>query len=489
MGHTSKNTEVPYATIIITYICYGILFCLAYLREMVWKFGNSLLGKSDTFTTPKGYAPIMKDFDYFWSRRLYGQIRDCYDRPISSMPGPKIDVLDRVSYDNNATYHYSGKKIPCLNLGSYNYLGFSENSGPCTDHVIETIRKYGPSTTSSTNDYGTTKLHKLLEEKVAKFVGKEAAIVFGMGYQTNSTNLPQLIGKGGLIISDALNHASLVVGCRQSGAKITTFRHNDAKHLEKVLRRAIAEGQPHTHRPWTKILILVEGINSMEGSILPLKEIVEIKKKYKAYLYVDEAHSIGAIGKTGRGICDYCGVDPADVDILMGTFTKSFASVGGYVAGSAELINWLRVSSFASNYDTSMSSPCAQQILSALTIITGEDGTAEGLKRITQLHENSVYFRKRLQEMGFVIIGDHDSPVIPMLLVYPSKIPAFSRECLKRNIAVVVVGFPATPLILSRARFCMSASHSREDLDTALDDIEEIGERCLLKYYPATVVN
>jgi len=327
---------------------------------------------------------------------------------------------------------------------------------------------------------------KKLEQVVAKFVGKEAAIVFGMGYQTNSTNLPQLIGKGGLIISDALNHASLVVGCRQAGAKITTFRHNDAQHLEKVLRRAIAEGQPRTHRPWTKILILVEGINSMEGSILPLKEIVEIKKKYKAYLYVDEAHSIGAIGKTGRGICDYCGVNPADVDILMGTFTKSFAAVGGYVAASQDIINWLRVTSFASTYDISMSAPCARQIISALSVITGEDGTEDGQRRITRLHDNSVYFRKRLREMGFVVIGEPDSPVIPMLLVYPSKIPAFSRECLKKNIAVVVVGFPATPLILSRARFCMSASHSREDLDESLDAIEDIGKKCLLNYYPTT---
>jgi serine palmitoyltransferase len=175
-------------------------------------------------------------------------------------------------------------------------------------------------------------LHAQLEKKVAQFVGKEDAIIFDMGYATNSTSIPSLIGKGGLIISDSLNHASIVMGCRSTGAKIKVFRHNDPEDLERVLRQSIAEGQPRTHRDWKKILVVVEGIYSMEGEILRLPEIVAVKKKYKAYLYVDEAHSIGALGKTARGVCDYWGVDPADVDILMGTFTKSFGSVGGYIA-------------------------------------------------------------------------------------------------------------------------------------------------------------
>jgi serine palmitoyltransferase len=186
-------------------------------------------------------------------------------------------------------------------------------------------------------------VHEELEREVAAFVGKPAAIVFGMGFATNSLTLPALMrGKGSLIISDALNHASIVAGVRGSGARVKVFRHNEPEHLERVLRAAIAEGQPRTHRPWTKILVVVEGIYSMEGEICRLPEIVAIKKKYRAYLYLDEAHSIGALGAGGRGVCEHLGVDPADVDILMGTFTKAFGSCGGYIAGDEQLIQYLR---------------------------------------------------------------------------------------------------------------------------------------------------
>jgi len=215
---------------------------------------------------------------------------------------------------------------------------------------------------------------------------------------------------------------------------------------------------------------------------LALQEIVELKKNYKAYLYVDEAHSIGAIGPHGRGVCDYAGVNPADVDILMGTFTKSFASVGGYIAGSKELIEYLRNTAFSALYDTSHSVPCCQQITSAFDVIEGVDGSGDGQRRIAQIRDNAVYFRKRLAEMGFIVVGNYDSPVIPVLLGSPGKINVFSRECLARNLAVVVVGFPATPLVESRVRFCVSAGHSRADLDMALDVIREVGDMCMIRY-------
>ena len=155
--------------------------------------------------------------------------------------------------------------------------------------------------------------------------------------------------------------------------------------MEEVVRKAIIDGQPRTRRPWNKILIVVEGIYSMEGIICQLPAIVEIKKKYNCYLYVDEAHSIGALGKTGRGVCEYWGVDPKDIDILMGTYTKSFASSGGYICSDKKTIDFLRVNSFASVSDFSMPVPLAQQIISSLSVIMGKDGSNDGQSRYEPL--------------------------------------------------------------------------------------------------------
>ena len=161
---------------------------------------------------------------------------------------------------------------------------------------------------------------------------------------------------------------------------------------------------------------------SLEGSIVNLPKIVEIKKKYKAYLYLDEAHSIGALGKSGRGVVDYWGCNHRDIDILMGTFTKSFGSCGGYIAGSKKLIDHIRMYSHANCYSTSMSPPIAQQIITSLKIISGLDGSDEGKKRIDQLAWNSHYFRENLVKMGFIVYGNNDSPVVPLMIYMPAKI-------------------------------------------------------------------
>jgi len=322
-----------------------------------------------------------------------------------------------------------------------------------------------------------------LERTIADFVGKPAALVFAMGYATNSTTIPAICGgKGCLIISDSLNHASIVCGSRDSGAKIRVFQHNNMNDLEKVLRDSIIEGQPRTRRPWKKIIIIVEGVYSMEGEICRLPEIVHLKKKYKAYLYVDEAHSIGALGKSGRGVCEHHGVDPNDIDVLMGTFTKAFGSVGGYIAASEEIISYFRHMSYGTVYATAMSPPTCQQALSSLKILMGKDGTTNGRDRIAKLHENSNYFRESLLKMGFHVIGDKDSPVVPIMVYHPAKMGSFSRALLERGLTVVVVGFPVTPLLLSRVRFCISASHSKQDLEWALKEISELGEYVGLKY-------
>jgi len=447
-----------------------------YVGEMIEQYQGSHI-----YNVKAGYPPMFSDWDSFWTRKMYRKISDCWHRPVVSCASSYISVAERISVDSNESFQLTGQEIHCLNLGSYNYLGFSDTSGKVMEDVVTTIRQTGVSVASTGHDLGLSESVAVLEKMTAKFLDKDDCVVVGMGYATNASVIPSVVGKGSLIISDSLNHASVVHGCRTSGAKIKPFMHNDLNHLESIIRDSIVKGQPRTHRPWDKILIIVEGIYSMEGEMCDLKEIVRIKKKYKCYLWIDEAHSIGALGKTGRGICEHAGVPTSEVDILMGTFTKSFASVGGYIAGSKELIGLIRRSNFASLYSTNMSTAAAQQVIGAMRVITGEDGTDLGQKKLQALKDNSNFFRKGLIERGFQVYGEKDSPVVPVMIYYPCKLMAFSRACLERGIAVVIVGFPATSLLMSRVRFCISAAHTIEDLQWALDELNEIGEILMIK--------
>lgn len=460
------------------YFSFGLLILLGKIRDALTAcFRCGRKKKVDD-----GYAPLLADWENFYTRHLYRRLDDCWNRPISSCPGSHIEVMERKRDGIWGENMLTGKTIPCLNLGSYNYLGFGDPNSPTKSAVFAALERFSVSTSSPRTAVGTTVLHKELEDLVARFVGKESSMIFGMGFGTNSTGIPALCDKGTLLISDTMNHSSIVTGARNSGATIAVFKHNDVRDLERVIRKSICDGQPRTHRPWRKIIIVVEGIYSMEGEFCPLREIVEIKNKYKCYLYVDEAHSIGAVGPRGRGICDHAGVSPSEVDVLMGTFTKSFGAVGGYIAGDAQLIRHLKRTCAGSVYSPSISPPAVQQIISAVKIIMGEDGTDLGQRKMKQLRENSNMFRERLRAMGCHVLGDFDSPIVPVMLYQPGKIPAFSRECLKRNLAVVVVGFPATPLLLTRTRFCISAGHTREDLEKALEAIEEVVDLCGLRY-------
>uniref|UniRef100_A0A7S2K1K0 serine C-palmitoyltransferase n=1 Tax=Leptocylindrus danicus TaxID=163516 RepID=A0A7S2K1K0_9STRA len=394
----------------------------------------------------------------------------------------------RSSYQNGkhfgGTTEYGAVTRKCLNLGSYNYLGFADDwNETCEESVISSLQDLPVSMGSSRMEFGTSKLHKKLESTVSLYLNKEAAICFNMGFNTNSTTIPALLtnisGGSDLLISDELNHTSIVNGARASGASIRTFRHNDADHLEEILKEAILMGRPRSRRPWNKILVIVEGVYSMEGEYCNLKAILGITKRYKAYLYLDEAHSIGAMGVTGRGCCEYCGVDPKDVDILMGTFTKSFGGMGGYVAASKDVIEHLKRNCAGALYHNSMSPVVCQQVIRSFEIIMYEE---VGKRKLQSLRDNSNYFRMKLTQMGLQVLGNYDSPIMPVMLYNPTKIPAFSRELLKRGIAVVVVGFPAVPLLEARARFCISAGHSREDLDYALEQIEEVVQVLKLRY-------
>jgi serine palmitoyltransferase len=233
----------------------------------------------------QGYAPLTSDFDSFYTRRLKLRIDDCFAQPVTGVAGRTIQILDRFSPDWNHTHILLGTRTRALNISSYNYLGFAQANGGCADVVEEAIRRYGVSTCGTRLEGGTSELHIMAESLVARFVGMEDAMICSMGFATNSTTIPALVEKGCLVVSDELNHASLRFGVRLSGASVRTFKHNDMRSLENLLKEAISQGQPKTHRSWKKIVLLVEGLYSMEGTLVNLPRVVELKAKYKVWTY------------------------------------------------------------------------------------------------------------------------------------------------------------------------------------------------------------
>ncbi|XP_045534668.1 serine palmitoyltransferase 2 isoform X1 [Papilio machaon] len=453
-------------TAALTHLGLYLLMLLGFVNQLLFR------PKVATERNREGYAPLYNPFEQFFSRYVYRRVRHCFNRPICSAPGAELTLKERHTDDYNWSFRFTGKERRCINLGSYNYLGFAEPTGPCADAAAEATRRYGLALASSRAELGSCPLHVELEEATARFLGVEAALVCGMGFATNALGLPGLLGPGALVLSDENNHASLILGLRLSRVTVRVFRHNDLRHLERLAREAIAE------RRWTKIVIVVEGVYSMEGSIVPLQAVIALKKRLGLQVYLDEAHSVGALGAHARGVTDHCGVLPADVDVLMGTFTKSFGAAGGYIAGSAKLIKWLRTHGHMHAYAHAMSPPVCMQILSAMRALR----TPAGLRRVRTLRDNTHYFRERLRALGVVTYGHADSPVVPMLVYTFSKMAAVVERLTARGLATVGVGFPATPLNKARIRFCLSAAHSRDQLERCLVAIEEVVDELGLRY-------
>ncbi|CAI4223200.1 unnamed protein product [Auanema sp. JU1783] len=468
--------ELSLIRVVTIYIAWLILIASAYLRHFLVVLGIEKDKGTKELEKQKDFVPLYSDFDALYIRRMYIRIKDVFERPIATVPGSTVELLDRVTTDSNWTFSFPGTKTKVVNVSSYNYLGFAQASGPCADSSVKAIEENGLSQCSSIKEFGIPKHQRKLEKLVAEFLGLDDAICCSMGFATNSMNIAALADKNTLIISDERNHTSLILGCRLSGAVIKVFRHNDTEHLEELLIAAIREGNPRTKTKYSKVLIVIEGIYSMEGSICPLPKIIELKKKYKAYLYLDEAHSIGAMGKTGRGVVEYWNCNTKDVDVMMGTFTKSFGSAGGYIAGSKDIIEYLRKKSHTCYYSASMSPPVAQQVLTSMSIIMGKDGTTDGAKRIERLARNSRYFRMKLKQAGLVIYGSDDSPVVPVMTYYPAKCGYFGRGMLERGVGVVVVSYPATEMTEARIRFCISAAHTKDQLDKVLYELLELCE-------------
>ncbi|QLQ79584.1 hypothetical protein HG537_0C02310 [Torulaspora globosa] len=469
----------PYYISMITYLNYLILIILGHIHDFLgMKFQKD---RHQDVLERDGFAPWYSKFESFFARRMKKRIDDCFSRPTTGVPGRFIRCIDRISHNLNEYFTYPGTTSMCLNLSSYNYLGFAQSEGQCTDAALASVDRYGVQSGGPRTQIGSTDLHIEAERLIASFVGKEDAMIFSMGYGTNANFFQAFLDSKCLVVSDELNHTSIRTGVRLSGAAVRTFKHNDMAGLEKLIREQIVLGQPKTSRPWKKILICVEGLYSMEGTVCNLPELVALKKKYKCYLFVDEAHSIGAVGPNGRGICDLFGIDPNDIDILMGTLTKSFGAAGGYIAADHWIIDRLRLDLTTANYAEPTAAPVLAQIISSLKTISGELKPGEGRERLQRIAFNSRYLRLGLQRLGFIVYGSPDSPVIPMLLYCPSKMPAFSRMMLQRKIAVVVVAYPATPLIESRVRFCVSAALTKDDLDYLLRHVSEVGDKLYLK--------
>lgn len=469
-----EEEDLPrYPIFIITYLMYLILIIIGHIRDFMAKLVNDK--SAQELKQRNGYAPLFSDFDSFYTRRLKHRLADCFARQTTGVPGRFIKIFDRISNDFYYTYHYPGTIRSCLNLSSYNYLGFAQSVGQCTDAAEHILKSYGISAGGTPACGGASDLMLETEQVVADFVGKERAALYSMGYGTNANIFSCLVDRNCLVISDELNHASIRFGVRMSGAVIKIFKHNDMEALEKLLREQISQGQPRTHRPWKKIMVVVEGLYSMEGTMCNLPRLIVLRRQYKFYLFVDEAHSIGAIGARGRGVCDYFSADPNNVDVLMGTLTKSFGATGGYVAADKAIIDYIKVRNIGNLRSEAMSPAVLAQIQSSLKTITGEIRPGEGDERLKRLAFNSRYLRLGLHRMGFNVAGIADSPIVPVMLYKPTYMPALSRELLDRNIAVVVVGYPATPLTSSRVRLCVSAALTKEDLDQVLEAFYDLG--------------
>lgn len=344
-----------------------------------------------------------------------------------------------------------------LMFGSNNYLGLTTHP-EVKEAAVEAINRYGTGCSGSRMLNGTMSLHVELEAQLARFMKREAALVFGTGFQTNFGALSSITQKGDVIIADRNIHASLLDGCLASFAKTVRFRHNDMADLEKVL----ASLQPDEGR-----LIVVDGVFSMEGDTANLPEIVCLARQYSARLYVDEAHGIGVLGDGGRGACEHYGVE-ADVDIVMGTFSKSFASIGGFIAARREVIEYIKHHSRAFVYSASLAPANAAAVLKAIEIIEREP---ERRERVVAMGES---VRREFARLGFQLL-EGNTPIIPVVIGDEALVCQFFFELLEEGIYTNPVLPPAVTHGLIRIS-CM-ATHKEEQAQRLFDAMQRVGKK------------
>ena len=341
-------------------------------------------------------------------------------------------------------------------LGSNNYLGLT-NHPKVIEAGVEAIKKYGSGCSGSRFLNGTLDLHLKLEREIADFLHKEEAVTFSTGFQSNLGVISAIVGRNDYIICDKENHASIYDGCKLSYGKMLRYNHNDMADLESKLKFVPKE---------SGVLIITDGVFSMSGDICNLPKIVELAKKYGARIMVDDAHGLGVIGKTGRGTGEYFGLED-EIDLIMGTFSKSLASLGGYVAGKKEVIEYIKHISRPYIFSASITPASVSTALTALNILKSEP------ERVKRLNDISDYMRKCLKERGVSIIESR-TPIIPIYTYDDEKTFLACKMLLENGVYVNPVVSPATPVGKSLLRTSYTANHTKEIIDEAVEKIVKV---------------
>ena len=366
----------------------------------------------------------------------------------------KIRVLES---EQGAWVVINGKRM--LNLSSNNYLGLISKKG-IKEKAKEAIDRFGVGSGAVRTIAGTNLLHTELEKKLAEFKGAEAVILLQSGILANMATIPLIVGEEDLIFSDELNHASIIDGCRLSKAKIVRYKHIDMNDLKDKLE----EYKDHSGRK----LIVTDGVFSMDGDIAPLPEIVELAEKYNAITMVDDAHGEGVLGKGGRGILNHFHLE-GKVDIDVGTLSKAFGVIGGYVAGSKTLIEYMKQRARPFLFSTSITPADTAALIEAVDILTKSD------ELVNKLWENSRYIKEKFKNAGFDI-GHSQTPITPVIIGDEKKTSKMADRLNEEGVFVQGITYPTVPLGKARIRVMVSASHSKEDLDFGIEKFIKIGK-------------
>jgi glycine C-acetyltransferase len=351
-----------------------------------------------------------------------------------------------------------GKNV--LNFCSNNYLGLA-NHPKLVEAAKEAIETYGVGPAAVRTIAGTMDLHVQLEQRLAQFKGAEDVITFQSGFTANLGTIPALVGKGDVIFSDRLNHASIIDGCRLSGAKIVAYEHNDAGALEDAIKEHLSN--------YRRALIVTDGVFSMDGDIAPLPDLYEVAQKYNIMFMVDDAHGEGVLGKGGRGIVDHFGLH-GKIDVEVGTMSKAFGVVGGMVAGKKEIIEWLRQRGRPFLFSSAVTVPDAAACLAAVDLLE------ESTELVDRLWTNTKYFKEEMGKLGFDT-GKSETPITPIMLGEAPLAQQFSRELFEEGVFAMAIGYPTVPQGKARIRVMISAAHDNDDLGKGLEAFAMVGKK------------